>query len=212
MSSQSQQRSLLNHLFICKFIATAIPWSLYGERRDLFEAHLLPLYVFSFIRHLQCNTTFNTTNIDQFFLLNFFGDFPSYPRLDITWSRLHRSHHHYYRRLHRHRNRLENFRLLKDSPSMPVDYQDYQYRSAAGDGNAGVVAATPNFVSEETTHQRNHRKRHLQHKQNHDSGAASSHINEDEPQYQRQRRSLNRIDRNSSSRRRLVGTVRSISS
>lgn len=130
----------------------------------------------------------------------------SYPRLDITWSRLHRSHQHYYRRLHRHRNRLENFRLLKDSPLMPADYQDYQYRAAA-DG-AVAVAATPNFVSEETTHQRNHRKRHVQHKQYHDS-ANNSQSNEDEPQYQRQRRSLNRVNRNSS-RRRLA--ARSVSS
>lgn len=121
---------------------------------------------------------------------------------------MHRSHHHYYRRLHRHRNRLENFRLLRDSPLMPVDYQDYQYRATA-DGSAADAAATPNFASDETTHQRNHRKRHVQHKQNHDSGNIQD--NEDEPQYQRQRRSLNRVNR-ISSRRRLARTAQSISS
>lgn len=132
----------------------------------------------------------------------------SYPRLDITWSRLHRSHHHYYRRMHHHRNRLENFRLLKDSPLMPADYQDYQYRATA-DGAA--AAATPNFASEETTHQRNHRKRHVQHKQNHDSASSQSNEDEQPTQYQRQRRSLNRLDWNSS-RRRLVRAAHSISS
>lgn len=118
---------------------------------------------------------------------------------------MHRSHHHYYRRMQRHRNRLENFRLLKDTPLLPADYQDYQYRAAAD--AATVAAATPNFVSEETTHQRSHRKRHVQHKHNHDSG--SSQVNDDESQHQRQRRSLNRIIRSSSRRRMAAHSISS---
>lgn len=118
------------------------------------------------------------------------------------------------RRMHRRRNRLENFRLLRDSPLMPADYQDYQYR-AITDGNAAIAAVsdasavadsvvTPNFVADESTHQRNHRKRHVQHKQMYDQSQDA-----DESQYRRQRRSVIRIIRHSS-RRKTARPLRSI--
>lgn len=163
-----------------------------------------------YLKHTYCHSKYFNASYAIGQLNKLINDFChlsfSYPRLDITWSRVHRSHHHYYRRSHRHRNRLENFRLLQDSPLMPADYQDYQYR-AATDGGVGAiasaVAATPNFVSEETTH---HRKRHVQHKQNHDN--VNSRSTEDESHYQRQRRSLNR----NSSRRRFARTPHAIKS
>lgn len=125
--------------------------------------------------------------------------FDSNPRLDIRWSRTHAPVHAHNHRGHRARmNRLENVRLLNESPLLPADYQ---YQASADQSDLNLVS-----TSSRSENSRNHRKRHAQQKKHNrggggggGSGGNNSAGHSIEPH--RMRRSLQHNKRNQAKRK-----------
>ncbi|XP_055312140.1 protein anachronism isoform X2 [Sitodiplosis mosellana] len=117
---------------------------------------------------------------------------PFNPRLDIRWSRIHAQSHSHNHRGHRARmNRLENVRLLNESPLMPADYQ---YQASADQSDLNLVS-----TSSRNENSRNHRKRHAQQKKHNRGGSGGSGGYFNEPH--RMRRSLQHNKRNQAKRK-----------